>query len=292
MKKPLFFSATAGMLHGNKLAMRKWNWGIIWLSLVVTLTLCLTACSNQSSTPKQDKVIKLGTLSTIEPFVTALKEELVAKGYKVEVVMFDANNMPAIATKDGNISGFIHNHLPWIETFNKEKGSQLTMMKPYLAYYRMAIYSSKHKSLDELPKGAQIALPNDPTNLERDLLFLQELKLLTLKPKSGTFYTPLDIKENPRNIKLIETEISTTARSINDADAVMCPATRIKAAGLDPNVFLAEDPTTKDFPVGLTVDAKSVDEPWVKDAMKILASDEMRAKFDKIFGGSMVLYPK
>jgi hypothetical protein len=30
----------------------------------------------------------------------------------------------------------------------------------------------------------------------------------------------------------------------------------------------------------------------VKDAMKILASNEMRAKFDKIFGGTIVLYPK
>ena len=259
-------------------------------ALVTGLTFaCLPA---QVSAQKQDNVIKLGALSTIAPFTTILKDELIAKGYKVELLMFDANNMPAIATADGDLSGFIHNHLRWIETFNKEKKANLTIVKPYLFYYRTAIYSSKHKNLNELPKKAQIAVPNDPTNLENSLLMLQQLKLITLKPKTGNFYTVLDIKDNPKNIKLIETEITTTARSINDADAVICPATRIKAAGIDPNSFLAEDKTHKDFPVGLTVDAKSVNAPWVKDAMKILTSDAMRAKFEKIFSGTLVLYAK
>lgn len=265
---------------------------LICLSLALILTLSFVGCSKQTSTTKADKVIKLGTLSTIEPFVTALKDELVAKGYKVEVVMFDANNMPAIATKDGSIDGYIHNHLSWIETFNKENNSNLTMVKPYLFYYRTAMYSSKYKSVADLPNEAKIAVPNDPTNMENTLLMLQDLKLLTLKPKTGQFYTILDINENPKNIKLVETEISTTARSINDADAVICPSTRIKSAGVDPNSFISEDMNTKNFPVGLTVDAKSVDEAWVKDAMSILSSDQMRAKFDQIFGGTLVLYPK
>lgn len=262
------------------------------LSLAMVLSFSLAGYVSQASAQKQNNIIKLGTLSTIEPLITALKDELVAKGYKVEVVMFDANNMPAIATRDGDINGFIHNHRPWLETFNKETKAHLTMLKPYLAYYRTALYSSKHKSLAQLPNGAQIAIPNDPTNLERALLFLQDLKLLSLKAKTSNFYTMLDIKENPKNIKFIETEISTTARSINDADAVICPATRIKAAGINPNVFLAEDNTTQDFPVGLTVDEKSVNDPWVKDAMKILASDKTKTQFNKIFSGTLVLYAK
>lgn len=263
------------------------------LLLVLMLILPFTGCSEQAGTTKpDDKVIKLGTLSIIEPFVTALKDELVAKGYKVEVVMFDANNMPAIATKDGSIDGYIHNHLPWINTFNKENNSNLTPVKPYLFYYRTAMYSSKYESVADLPDGAQIAIPNDPTNIDNTLIMLQDLELITLNPKTGLFYTILDISENPKNIKLVETEISTTARSINDADAVICPSTRIRAAGVDPNSFIAEDMNTKNFPVGLTVDASSVDEAWVKDAIDILSSDEMRAKFDQIFGGTLVLYPK
>lgn len=265
------------------------------LCLAAAIILCLSAVgcakqANPTATQTEDKIIKLGTLSTIEPFITALKDELVAKGYKAEVVMFDANNMPAIATKDGDINGYIHNHLPWIETFNKENNSKLVMVKPYLFYYRTALYSIKHKSIEDFPNGAQIAIPNDPANVDKSLLMLQDLGLLTLGEKTENFYTILDIKDNPKNIKLLETEITTTARSINDADAVICPATRIKAAGIDPNSFLAEDPATVNFPVGLTVDERSLNEPWVKDAMEILSSDQMKAKFEKIFNGTLVLY--
>lgn len=285
MKTKCSWAALTG--HRN----RKWRMiGLICLSIVLLLSLSFAGCSSPSQ--KQSKVIKLGTLSTIEPFMALLKDELIKKGYKVELLMFDANNMPAIATKDGNIDGFMHNHVIWLNTFNKEKKSNLIVVKPYLGYYRMALYSAKHKSLDQFPKGAKIAVPNDPSNLENSLLMLQDLKLLTLKPKTGNFYTVLDINENPKDIKLIETEISTTARSINDADAVICPATRIKVAGIDPNAFLAEDKTSKELAIGLTIDAKSAEEPWVKDAMTILTSDEMRARFDKIFAGTIVLYPK
>lgn len=262
------------------------------LLVVLTLAMVLTAVTGCTGKPAEQETIKLGTMSILEPFITALKDELVKKGYNAEVVMFDANNMAAIATKDGSIDGFIHNHLPWIKTFNKENNSDLRMLEPYLAYYRTALYSKKHNSIDELPQNAQIAIPNDPANIEQSLELLQEVGLLTLGEKTDAFYTILDIESNPKNITFLETEISTTARSIDDADAVICPAIRIQAAGLDPNNFLAEDLSTVDFPIGLTVAPESVDEQWVKDAMDILQSDEMRAKFDEIFGGALVLYEK
>ncbi|SNS13958.1 D-methionine transport system substrate-binding protein [Anaerovirgula multivorans] len=275
------------------------------LTLVLVMSLSVIGCAKQEATtpsenpteastenPEVKGTIKLGALSTIEPFTSLLKDALIEKGYDAEVVLFDANNMPAIATKDGDIDGFIHNHLPWIETFNKENDSNLQMIEPYLGYYRTAIYSSKYKSIEEIPNNAIIAVPGDPTNIEKSLEMLEKLGLLTLGEKTENFYTILDIEDNPRNIKLLETEISATARSIDDADAVICPATRIRAAGIDPNSFLAEDMTTVDFPVGLTVAPNSVDKEWVKDAMEILESDEMRGKFDEIFQGTLVRYEK
>lgn len=268
---------------------------IFALSVATILLFSLLGCSSQitsAGSQKNNKVIKLGTLSTLQPFMSTLRDELAKKGYNAEVIMFDANNMPAIATKDGDIDGFIHNHLPWLQTFNQQNNSKLEVLKPYLFYYRTALYSSKYKTIDEFPKGIQIAIPNDPTNIENSLLMLQELELLTLGEKKEKFYTILDIKSNPKGIKLLETEISTTARSINDAGAVICPSVRIKAAGIDPNSFLAEDSTTVNFPVGLTIDSKNLQEAWVKDALDILNSDTMREKFNELYKGSLVLYNK
>lgn len=124
------------------------------------------------------------------------------------------------------------------------------------------------------------------------MIMLEESGLIKLGPKTSEFYSTLDIVANPKNIQLIPAEITTTARSINDADAVVTSATRIKAVGVDPKSYIAEDKTSKDCPVGLTIASKSVDAPWVKDAMTIVTSDEMRAKFEEIYGGSLVQYPK
>jgi D-methionine transport system substrate-binding protein len=258
--------------------------------LISILLVAVFALPSGGHTQTSGKAIKLGTLSTLQPFMAVLKDELVKKGYDVELVLFDANNMPAIATKDGDIDGFIHNHLPWIETFNTEKKSNLEMLTPYFFYYRMALYSKKHNSLEELPDGAVIAIPNDPANLQNTLLFLQRLGLLTLGEKIDNFHTTLDIKENPKKIKLIETEISTTARSITDADAVVCPAVRVMAAGIDPKSFLAEDETTKKFPVGVTIDSQNAKEAWVKDTMEILKSDAIKTSFSDRYKGALVLY--
>lgn len=279
--------------------MRSKVYKVLSLTLVIIFMFSLVGCSSKtkqtsqtdSTAPQKNaKVIKLGTLVTLQPFMTSLKDELVKKGYNVDVVLFDANNMPATATKDGDIDGFIHNHLPWLQTFNQQNNSKLETVKPYLFYYRTALYSLKYKSIKEFPTGVQIAIPNDPTNIENSLLMLQQLGLLTLSEKKEKFYTILDIKDNPKQIKLIETEISTTARSINDAGAVICPSARIKAAGIDPNSFLAEDLTSHNFPVGLTIDSKNVQEAWVKDAMEILKSDSMKEKFNELYGGALVLF--
>lgn len=265
---------------------------LISVSIALIAILSMVGCTQQASATQADKVIKLGTMSTIEPYTTALKDELVKKGYKVEVVMFDANNMPATATSDGSIDGFIHNHIHWINTFNKENNTDLVMVEPYIFYYPMAMYSVRYKSVSELPEGATIVIPNDPSNMECSLIMLEESGLITLNPKTGEFYSTLDIAENLKNIQLVPAEITTTARSINDADAVVTSATRIRAVGLDPKSYIAEDKTSKDCPVGLTIDSKSVDEAWVKDAMTIITSDEMRTKFEEIFVGSLKQYPK
>jgi uncharacterized protein YukE len=144
-------------------------------------------------------------------------------------------------------------------------------------------YSDKIKSVYESLKTQQEELVSAATGLIDYEIDKIQKKIDLLEEQNRLIET---------RIKLLETEISTTARSINDADAVICPSTRIRAAGIDPNSFIAEDMNTKNFPVGLTVDAKSVDEAWVKDAMAILSSDQMRAKFDQTFGGTLVLYPK
>jgi D-methionine transport system substrate-binding protein len=262
---------------------------IIAMFLIVVFGLTF-AGYGQSSAPGK-KTLKLGCLAYSEPMLQWIKEGLVPLGYKVEIVMFDANQLPATALKDGSIDGIIANHRPWILTFNQQNKADLQMVQPYHFYSFFAIYSAKHKKLTEIPRNAQMAVPGDPTNLNRSLIILKEAGLITLNAKTGPFYTVLDIKDNPKKIKLIETEITQTARSIQDVDAIISPAYYVGETGkVDPEVFLFEDPQNKDFPLGLIVRSEDVNSVWAKEAVKTLRSDKYKAKFNEQYKGKYVLF--
>lgn len=280
--------------------MKKTLKNLVCILFVAILSISLVGCSSNTAekantagsqaAQSEKKVIKIACVSTIEPIVGWLQEGMAPLGYDVQTIMFDANQLPATALKDGEVEGLITNHLPWIQTFNKENNCDLQMPKPYTYYSRTAVYSSKHKTVDAIPQNAQIAVPGDPSNMDRSLMTLRDMGLITLGEKTGNFYTILDIKDNPKNIKIIETEITQTIRSINDVDAVITGANRVKLAGFDPNVFLYDDITNKDYPIGLVVNAKDMNAQWVKDAMQVTQSAEFKKKFNEHFNGTYILY--
>lgn len=251
------------------------------------LTTCLIGCNGK---PKESKKIILGTGQGYEPTIELLKKGLEDKGFEVELMIFDGNHVPATACNEGDIDGLVYNHASWIEKFDKETGADLVTVEPYIFYARSAMYSLKHKKLEDLPDEATIALPGDPTNLELSLMFLQDNKLITLGEKKGDFYTLVDITDNPKNLNLLETEITQTMRSIEDADAVIVGAKEAKDYGLKADEFLAENMYKKEYPAGLVVKEKTKNEEWVKAAQEILKSDGFREGFNKNYEGALVLY--
>jgi D-methionine transport system substrate-binding protein len=263
--------------------------------LTISLSISLVACGNSAkktnSQADSKKTLKLGCLAYSEPMIQWIKTGLEPLGYKVEVVMFDANQLPATALKDGNLDGIIANHKPWIETFNKQNNCDLKMVEPYLCYGFFAIYSSKYKTLDSLPQNAKIVVSNDPTNMSRSLLVLKDAGLLTLNEKTGAFYSILDIKDNPKKIKFVETEITQTARSIADVDAVVSTAFYVsESKTVDPNTYLFEDKQNINFPLGLIVSGKEANAQWAKEAMKVLKSAEGEKKFNDQYKGKYKFY--
>ena len=68
----------------------------------------------------------------------------------------------------------------------------------------MGLYSKKVKSLNDLPNGAKVAIPDNPYNTTRALRLLESAGLIKLPSdfKDGTG-TPSDIVENKKNTDLI-----------------------------------------------------------------------------------------
>lgn len=266
--------------------MKKYYRPMIAIALLLVMCLAFAGCSETTENTK----IRVGCLPLTEFPVSCLQEVLADDGYEVEIVMFDANNLPATALKDGDIDGLIANHLPWINTFNKENNCELTMVEPYYYFSPFALYSAKHDSVEALPDGAQIVIPNDPANMERCLIMLQDLNLIKLGEKKDTFYTIIDIVENVKNIELVEAEMTMTARNIQDVDAVFAAAAVAQGAGADPTQYLYMDPGSSGYPVGLVVSAENKDAEWAVKGMEQVKTEEMMQKFNDNFKGAYQLF--
>lgn len=73
---------------------------------------------------------------------------------------------------DKELDANFFQHIPYLEKLAKERNlAPTTLTKVHIE--PMGIYSKSIKSLDVLPEGAKIAIPNDPTNGGRALALLQ-----------------------------------------------------------------------------------------------------------------------
>ncbi|MNL17751.1 D-methionine-binding lipoprotein MetQ precursor [compost metagenome] len=153
---------------------------------------------------------------------------------------------------------------------------------------QMGIYSKRVKSLDALPQGGKVAIPNDPTNGARALLVLQAAKLITLKDGVTVTASLFDIVENPKNLKFIEIEAAQLPHSLKDVDAAAVNSAYAIPAGLSP----AKDALaleSKEAPFAAVVIAAREDnknDPRIARFIKAYQSDEVKAFVAKQFPGA------
>ena len=176
-----------------------------------------SGCNKNSSST----VIKVG--ATPRPHAELLnlvKDDLKESGYDLQVVEFTDYVTPNKALEDGEIDANFFQHLPYMNSFNKEQGYHLVSASG-IHIEPMAVYSKKVKSLEELKNGSTIAIPNDPTNEGRALLLLQSAGLITLDSNAGLEATPVNIVNNPKNLKFSELEAASVPRVLQDVDAAV-----------------------------------------------------------------------
>ena len=118
-----------------------------------------------------------------------------------------------------------------MDSFNKERGYHLVSAAG-IHIEPIAVYSKKITSLNDLKNGASVAVPNDPTNEGRALLLLQAAGLIKLDEKSGLEATPIDIIENPKNLKFNEIEAASLPRVLPDVDIAVINGNYAIPAGL------------------------------------------------------------
>ena len=125
--------------------------------------------------------------------------------------------IPNQVTSSGEVDANYFQHINYLNNYNEENGTDLVGVAA-IHYEPFGIYAGKSSDLADIADGAQIAVPNDPTNEGRALLLLQQENLITLKDPDNLEATPVDIAENPHNLQFVEVEAAAVPRQLQDVD--------------------------------------------------------------------------
>ena len=166
-------------------------------------------------------------------------------GITVKTKTFTDYNQPNKALKNGDIDLNAFQHQAFLDEWNKaNKGDLVSIGKTVIAPIRL--FSTKYKSINDLPDGATITVPNDATNESRALYVLKNAGLITFKKGTGKLATISDIKTNKKNLTIKEMDASQTARTLDDVDAAVVNNTYANAAKLNSKDVIYTEPVNKD----------------------------------------------
>ena len=251
---------------------------ILAIALVALLT--IVSVFAQATSETQSSTTKIVVGATPEPHAALLSlvvDDLAAQGITLEVKEFTDYVTPNDAVEYGEIDANYFQHIPYLESFNTEHGYHLVNAGG-IHVEPIALYSSKYSSLSDIPNGAVVAIPNDPTNVGRALLLLQSAGLIKHKDNAGLEAIPLDIVENPKNLKFSEIEAATLPRILSDVDAAVINGNYAIPAGLvatRDGLFVegADSPYVN----VIAVKAGNENNPAVKALVEALKSDKVKA---------------
>ena len=205
------------------------------LALVLALALgALSACGGGSGSgdDSADKTIKVAASPTPHAeILNSISDALAEEGWTLEVVEFDDYVQPNVATTDGDVDANYFQHVPYLDQYNAENGTDLVAVGN-VHYEAMGAYKGQKDSFDALADGDKIAVPNDVTNEARALQLLADNGVITLKDGVGLEATKLDIVDNPKNIEIVELEAATIPASLPDVAIGVINANYALGAGL------------------------------------------------------------
>ena len=205
---------------------------------VVPLVFSLAACGSSSNGNGDSKKITIGVVGN-ETANQVLKDEAAKQGITIEYSEFTdyAQPNPAVDAGDNNMNRF--QHIAYLANYNVSSGKDLQIVGS-TNIYPMAIFSKKHKKVDEIPQGGTIAIPNDSVNEARALLLLKAQNLVTFKSEVHT-PTHNDIDTGKSKVKVTPVDATQTVIAMESVDASVINNTFLADAGLNPSDALAQD---------------------------------------------------
>lgn len=254
---------------------------VVNLAAIAALTAAFTTSAAETISVAASAVPHAEILEFVKP---ALAKE----GVELKIKVFTDYVQPNVQVAEGRLDANFFQHQPYLNEFNKARGSQLLSIagvhiEPFGAY------SNKIKNLADLPQGANVVIPNDATNGGRALLLLAKAGVITLKDDAGITATVKDITSNPKAIKVRELEAATLPRVLDQVDLALINTNYALEAGLNPRKdALVIEGSDSPYVNILVVSSERKDDAGLQKLAKALNSAEVKAFINEKYKGAVV----
>ena len=271
------------------------NFKKLFLLGSVVLSLALTGCGGakkeEAEAPADaDNKIVIGVSPTPHgEIIEGLKPEFEKEGLDVEVVNFDDYIQPNLQLEAGDLDANYFQHKPYLDSFVEERNIENLDVLGYVHIEPMALYSEKYKSVEEIEDGAEIIIPNDPSNGARALILLEDAGLIKLKDKTNLNSTEKDIAENPKNLKFTAMDAPSIAQVYKDAGAAVINSNFAIGQGLAPtkdSIFL--ESTDSPYANLVAIRKEDAEKEKFQKFLKVINSDAAKKLIEEKFEGAVI----
>jgi D-methionine transport system substrate-binding protein len=264
------------------------------LSLAAASALALAACGGDdgdAASGDSGDPIKIGVVGASDDHWKVFTDLADAEGIEVELVNFTDYTQPNPALSQAQLDLNQFQHLQYLAAYNVGNDEDLVAIAA-TGIYPLALYSKEYGSVDDIPEGAEIAIPNDETNQARALLVLQEAGLLTLEGGGNSTSLPSDVVEDESRVSVTPVAAEQTAVALNSVAGSVINNDFVGDAGLEPADALyadsAESDTARPYINVWAARADDKDNETFQQLADLYHTAEVEAASSEASGGSIV----
>ncbi len=254
--------------------------------LVATAVLALSACGKPAA--DESKLVVAATAVPHAEILDVVKPLLEKEGVKLDVRVFNDYVQPndQLVQKQVDVNYFQTE--PYLDAYNRDRKTTLvTVIGVHIEPF--GAYSRKVTALADLPEGADVVIPNDPSNNSRALILLDKAGVIKLKDPSNALSTQRDIVENPKQLKFRELDSAMLPRVLDQVDLALINTNYALDAGLNPTKdALAIESSDSPYVNFLVSRADNKDDVRVQKLARALTSPEVKAFIERKYQGAVL----
>lgn len=253
--------------------------------LAAAAVLALAACGKPAT--DESRLVVAATAVPHAEILQVVKPILEKQGVTLDVRVFNDYVQPNDQLVQKQVDANYFQTEPYLDAYNRDRKTQLvTVVGVHIEPF--GAYSRRVKSLAELPAGADVVIPNDPSNNSRALILLDKAGVIKLKDPSNALSTQRDIIDNPKQLRFRELDSAMLPRVLDQVDLALINTNYALDAGLDPTRdALAIESKDSPYVNFLVARPDNRDDPRVQKLAKALTGPEVKAFIEKTYSGAV-----